>query len=236
MFRNAGPHWLAATSHHALGGIALAQGAEKEAAQWYEDELTIGRKLQNEMSLIFALYGLGKVAWVQEKLELAAQRFEEGWKLSREVGFEPAVIHALYGLGRVAQSRGEEAAAVAFFNEALEIHRQGTRHPNYPIRRWGWLKTYGVSAGYPLSALALLAANHSQMERAARLFSAAETLYPPLRFDMSAWEREEHDRGVAAARLALGEAAFAAAWAAGELMKLEQAIQEALALGPAIAP
>ena len=66
------------------------------------------------------------------------------------------------------------------------------------------------------------------MGRAARLFGAAESLYIPLRFEMSAKERAEHDQAVAAARAALGEEAFAAAWEEGKRMTLEQVVNYAL--------
>jgi hypothetical protein len=40
---------------------------------------------------------------------------------------------------------------------------------------------------------------------------------------------EDHDRVVAATRTALGETAFAAAWAAGRTLPVEEAVNEALA-------
>jgi hypothetical protein len=66
------------------------------------------------------------------------------------------------------------------------------------------------------------------MERAARLFGAAETLYPQIRFEMSAKERTEHNQAVAAARAALGKKAFDKAWAEGKGMTLEEAVAYAL--------
>jgi hypothetical protein len=66
------------------------------------------------------------------------------------------------------------------------------------------------------------------LRRAARLFGAAETLHAGIRFELSAAERAEHDQAIAAARAALVEEAFAAAWAEGQAMTIEQAIQLAL--------
>jgi hypothetical protein len=62
------------------------------------------------------------------------------------------------------------------------------------------------------------------MERAARLMGAAESLYSPLRFEMSAKERAEHDQAIAVARAALGEEAFAAAYQEGSKMTLDKAV------------
>ena len=48
---------------------------------------------------------------------------------------------------------------------------------------------------------------------------------------MTPADRADHDRDVATVRAALGEAAFAAAWAQGRAMTMEQAIAEALGGG-----
>jgi hypothetical protein len=70
-----------------------------------------------------------------------------------------------------------------------------------------------------------LAANS---RRAARLLGAAQTIRGPS--DASLWwpaERVAWERGIAAAREILGEAAFTAAWREGEAMTVEQALHEA---------
>lgn len=53
-------------------------------------------------------------------------------------------------------------------------------------------------------------------------------LFPPLRFEISAKERAEHDQAIAAARAALGEEKFKAAWEEGQKITLEQAVEYAL--------
>jgi predicted ATPase/class 3 adenylate cyclase/DNA-binding XRE family transcriptional regulator len=224
VFRDLHQHWLVASSLHTLGDIALAQGSEERATRWYEAELDIGQNIQLDLSIIFALGGLGKVAWAQGDYDLATERFEEGLRMSREIGPKPAICYALYGFGRVAQSRRDYVAARAFYTEVLEIMGQ----PIGPPYKWSWLKTHMAGVAYPLSALAAQAVAQNQMEQAACLLGAAETLYSPLRFEMSAAERAEHDQAVAAARATLGEEAFAAAYDEGGLMTMEQAIQLAL--------
>jgi hypothetical protein len=79
-----------------------------------------------------------------------------------------------------------------------------------------------------LEGLAILASAQNQMGRATRLFGAAESLYIPLRFEMSAKERAEHDQSISAARATLGEEAYTAAWEEGKTMTLEQAVEFAL--------
>jgi tetratricopeptide (TPR) repeat protein len=225
-FRNMGYGYdrLTASSLHTLGDIALAQEDNKHAVQWYEAELAFGQEAELSISIAFAICGLGKVAWAQGDHELATKRFEQGLSMSQEADSKNGQFHALYGLGRVAQSNGDYSVARARYAEMLKMPRQQIK----PIYVWHWLKTYGCVMAYPLVALAALAAEQNMKERAARLLSAAENLYAPLRFEMSAAERTEHDRAVAATRAALGEEAYRAAYEEGKKMTLDEAVAYAL--------
>ena len=232
VFRDHDQDWLSASCMHTLGEIALAQGDDQRAIQWYETELAFGREKQVEISRTFALNGLGKVAWVQGNDEVATKRFEEALRMSEKAGYKTGILLALYGLGRVALSQRDYHAAHAFLTQASEIRLAGASEIRLPeaneLIGWMSLKTYGVATASPLEAFAVLAAAQNQMERAARLLGAAESLYAAIHFEMSAKERAEHDQTVAAARAALGEEAFAAAWAEGQAMTMEQAIAHAL--------
>ncbi len=66
------------------------------------------------------------------------------------------------------------------------------------------------------------------LRRAARLCGAADALHDLSRFSLSPAERVERDRALAAARAALGEEAFAAVYAEGQAMTMEQAVEYAL--------
>jgi hypothetical protein len=79
-----------------------------------------------------------------------------------------------------------------------------------------------------LEGLASVAWTRGHLEHAARLHGAAATLRRGT-FVLYVWdERVARDRQVAAVRTALGEEAFAAAWAAGQSMTLEEATALAL--------
>jgi hypothetical protein len=78
--------------------------------------------------------------------------------------------------------------------------------------------------------LAGAAAGRGHYERAARLIGAAEASREALGRDRSAFEQSAHDRRVASTLAGLGGTAFAAAWAEGRAMTLEQAIEYALIL------
>ena len=71
-------------------------------------------------------------------------------------------------------------------------------------------------------------AEHDNL-RAARLFGAAEGLRQAMGALLPPVHRAEHDRSVAAVRTALGEGAFAAAWAEGRAMSLDEVVALVLA-------
>jgi hypothetical protein len=80
----------------------------------------------------------------------------------------------------------------------------------------------------PLEDLAKIACTQGKPERAARLFGAAEALREAIGNPLSVREREDHDRDVDAVREGLVQETFAAAWAEGRAMTLDQAIAYAL--------
>ncbi len=126
---------------------------------------------------------------------------------------------ALGYLARVMQSRGDLERSTELFAECLPLlHGLGNRV---------WIARY-------LEPLAEIAAARGQPERAARLFGAAESLRKATGGVRMPAERPDYERGVAAARAALGEKAFVAAWAEGQALPLEDAIAFALKEPPSI--
>jgi hypothetical protein len=88
------------------------------------------------------------------------------------------------------------------------------------------LEAGDIAAGATLAeALAGLWASVGQPERAARLFGA-ECARRPGQLVVRPGERYEEDLG--AARSALGDAAFAAAWSEGQAMSLDEGVVYAL--------
>jgi hypothetical protein len=78
-----------------------------------------------------------------------------------------------------------------------------------------------------LEGLATVACADGQPERAARLSGAPEALGVPIATPLPPGERAHCQRHLAAARAALGEAAFVAAWAEGRAMTSDDAIEYA---------
>jgi hypothetical protein len=79
-----------------------------------------------------------------------------------------------------------------------------------------------------LAGLGTAAALDEEPERAARLWGAAERLRAALGCRPGPAARATYERAQALVRAQLGADAFAAAWAAGQALTLEQALAEAL--------
>jgi hypothetical protein len=133
--------------------------------------------------------------------------------LFRNLGAEDSVAQVLFELARIAYRQGDVTRAAALFAESLPWP------PEREDRR---------DIAYSLAGLATIAGERRQPEHAARLFGAAEALRESIGHPLPPIMRAEYDQAVAAARAQLDSAAFAAAWAAGRAMTIEQAIAEAL--------
>ena len=79
-----------------------------------------------------------------------------------------------------------------------------------------------------LFEFASAAAAQQQLERAARLFGAAEALKEVLSINLGSSRCADYERALVSVRAQLNEATFDVAWAAGQTLTLEQAIVEAL--------
>jgi hypothetical protein len=82
-----------------------------------------------------------------------------------------------------------------------------------------------------LEGLARVAVAQGRMGRAARLCGAAAALREDMGWPLPPVKRAEHERTVAAARGALGEEEFAAAWVRGHALPLEEAVADTLSNG-----
>jgi hypothetical protein len=113
----------------------------------------------------------------------------------------------------VASHQGDHGRATALLEEALLLGRDiGAKD----------------LVAMELENLAWVAVMRGQSPRAARLGGAAEVLREALGTPLPPEQRAGHDRAVQAAHAALSEEAFAAAWAEGRALPLEEAVHLAL--------
>ena len=89
------------------------------------------------------------------------------------------------------------------------------------------------AVAHQLESFAFVAEALEQMERAARLFGAAESLREKIAMSMDPQERAEYDQQVAALRDRMDEEAFTSAWKEGRALSMEEAISYAISGGDA---
>jgi DNA-binding CsgD family transcriptional regulator len=119
-------------------------------------------------------------------------------------------------LGDLARDRGDLSRALERYREALELGRE------YPGTR---------VVVYVIQAVGIVLVAVGQADHGARLLGAAEALGERIGLGYHvAVNQVAAEQAVAAARAALGEPAFAAAWSAGRTLPLAQAVVESLAL------
>ena len=191
-----------------MGQIALDEGEDSRAQALLEEGLALHQQADDALGSLNALFFLQRALLAQGKATQAQARAEEHLALSKAIGFQSGVVGALTFLGRLALEAGNAAAAHALFEESLPLLREMNENV-----------TLAVATN--LQGIGLTLAKQGRLTDAVRLWSAAEALCPVL-----PEERALVARSLAAVRAALGEEAFAATWATGRGMTLEQALAE----------
>jgi len=201
-------------------GIAETLSLLTRVAFFYQEDYTAGKSLHEESLALFRALGdrrgiaqtlgiLGYIAFLQEEDATALTSIEESLALYRELGDRPYSARLLHLLANAAFVKGDYAKACTCYEEALTTFRElGEK----------WF------IAICLEGLAGVAAAQSQPEWAAHLLSAAALLREALGVSPPPPNLANYERTVATTRAQLGEERFAAAWAAGREMTLEQVL------------
>jgi predicted ATPase/class 3 adenylate cyclase/Tfp pilus assembly protein PilF len=196
-----------------LGVVVSNQGDYEQAQTFLEESLARFRELGIKWGIAYALGNLGRAALCLGDYARATTQIEESLALCQELGDRDGVAECLARLGGVAAAQSDAERAVALYRESLSLYQQVGDKP-------------GVAEC--LKELAKVTGKLGQPVHAVRLFGAAEALREALKGSLLPDERISYERSVAEARARLDETTFAAAWAEGRAMTLEQAILFAL--------
>jgi predicted ATPase len=209
MLRDMGAKQIFAWAASFLADVEHDQGHAERATALLEESSTLFQEIGDKDGLAYTLSILGTIPHARGDYRQALALYAESLRLCREIGAKWETAIALSRLGTVAHEQGDEGRATALYEESLALRRVlGDKH--------------GLAEC--LEGLAGVAVGQQQLERAARLLGAAETLREATGAPLSPRERVRYDRDVSAVRAGLGEADFAAAWAAGKAMPLEHVI------------
>jgi predicted ATPase/DNA-binding SARP family transcriptional activator len=206
-----------ANAHDSLGFAAWLEGDFGTATAECVQALAAFTEFGDKEGAAGAELSLGVAAMYTGDPQTAAAALARSRELSEEVGFREGLAWALHERGLLAVRRGEPGAP-ELLHEALRIHRDlGDR----------WRV---ASVLDDLAAAALTTAPPSPAQ-AARLLGAAQHIREAIGTAVAPCERADHARTEAAARAALGEAAFADLTRAGAAVPLDEVLA-----APAAAP
>jgi predicted ATPase len=235
-----------------LGIVEVEVGEYDAAAARYEEALMLARELGEPYRVAGLLHSMGAVVATKGDYAAAEPLFRESLAIKEASGDKEGAAASLANLGLIAQRLGRWAEARALLERslamALEIDDQGTIAGAQQV-----LGLLDLAEGDPAAArarhLAALAIRHrmgdeagvensfvnlagvavaeGRPEQAGRLLGAAEAIRRRHGLAVPEGERAEYDETVARTRKALGETAFHAAWQAGHLLPLDEAVIEA---------
>jgi tetratricopeptide (TPR) repeat protein len=195
-----------------LGLVAQHKKDYGRATALFDEGLALRRELGDTRGIAASLNNLGEVARVQADFGRAASLFAESLALFRGLGEKYATADVLIGLGMALVAQGDEGLALPVYVESLDLFRAVG-------------STWGVA--YSLEGIAAVAYMQGEPARGARLCGAAVALRDVIGAPLPPLDRAAYDRMVDAARAALGDEAFGAAWAEGRALSLDRAIAEA---------
>jgi predicted ATPase/class 3 adenylate cyclase len=211
--RAAGDLRTAAIALDGLGAAAYFEGDLALSAMRTEECLALFRAAGSMGDVALTLSYLGEVALLQGDVAWATALSEEALTLSRRAGQLQAEVYTLCILGQLAQRRGDLPTALALLRQGLALSRELV-DPRRIANTLEYLVNVVAAAG--------------QGEQAARLLGTATAVREAIGVPRPSVERTWTEQEVATARQVLGEEAWAAAFAAGRALSLEEAIAEAL--------
>ncbi len=240
----------AANSLFILGLLSSSQGEYARARALYEQSMAIHRALGNKRGIAQLLCQLAQVLFVsQADQPRVSPLLEECLALSLEVGFKEGIAAYYSVSGQVALSQGDLAAARSLAEKSVALYREmGHRHGtanslsllgkvfategDYAAAQTLFEQSLAISgelgekwvAAVFLVELGEVVAAQRQLAWAAQLWGVAEAIRDASGVPIPLVEFADYERSVSAARVHLGERAFAAAWAQGRSMTPEQAL------------
>lgn len=198
-----------------LGVMLTLEGSFAQALERYQASKLLHQELGNQHGMIKALYNIAIVAWLQDDYLQADHLFSEALQLARDLKSTEGIASCLTYLGKVAISQHNLATARDYLLENLPI-LQGLGDLQLVIEYLEGTGGVFAKCGQPVFAARLWGA-----EAAIRI--TIQSIRPPS-------ETPFYEQLVAEARSQVDPAAWDTAWAAGQQLSWEEALDEAMEL------
>lgn len=201
-------------TYNNLAIAVMYQGDYGRARQLHEAVLAYHRQQGTPDSIAGALGNLGDVLRYQGDYGQAQQVLTESLTLFEQLNDMQGKVVTLNSLGRVALCVGQSQAAVDYFGASLRLYTQASDK---------------IAMLDNLTGMAQAATRLQQFTRAVTLYGAATALRLTFHIPLPPIDQPEQEACLTLLRANVAEATFAACWAQGQSMTLEQAISYATA-------
>ena len=240
LFRAAGDRTGVAHTLNILGNVARDRGEHSAAAGHYDRSLALYQEQGRTDGVAAVLNNLGTTAYYQRDLDGARHYHERSLRLRQRAGDTRGVANCLDGLALVARESGDLPSALAYGRQALALREElGDRHgtavvllalaatarangqPEVAAEHARRALETGRTVDDPwititaLATLAGAAADTRDWQRAAGLAGAAALHRERTGVTQPPADAAQLTRDEAAARAALGDAAYTCAWNLG---------------------
>ncbi len=196
-----------------LAHLACTQNNWGAAVLLHEQARAIHHRLGDQNRELYDLLCLGTLAGLLRDWEKARLLLKEALTVSRETGSVEMEALCLNRLAEAARSQGALTEARALLVQSLTLHGKFNK------------SKITINTLVERAALALA---EGDAPVAARLLGTVEAALESGLATLKPEQKETHRQTLAAARAALGDPGFTAAWDAGRAMTLDEAVQYAL--------
>lgn len=212
LFQDLGERWFAEYTRFYLGVAFWLEGNWEAAESIFQECMRGYSALRDRKGIRYAHFGLAHVALGRGDCDLARTHFEQCLEATRGLGDRLIDARVLYGLGEVAFGLGDMATAQNLHQQSMAIFHD---LQDLPLVLWS------------LDSLAGVAVAQGDPARGVRLFGGVAALRNALGIPQPPFRRALYERMLAQGRSQLNEATAAQAWAQGQAMSVEQAVQYA---------
>ncbi|HEX2036280.1 MAG TPA: LuxR C-terminal-related transcriptional regulator [Chloroflexota bacterium] len=192
-----------------MGVLHLRRGEPEPAAAWLEREARSTDRGTETWLAAQSLPWLGAARAALGQIEEARGALERAMAVARRLGMPRVVAEALEQEAYLAAGDGDDERATDLHHEALALR---TDHG---------LRTFYVDS---LDALAALGARVEPAGAAVRLLAASDAAREAMGYPRAPEQELAHGATLNGLRAALGEQPFAAAWAEGTRLTLDEAV------------
>jgi tetratricopeptide (TPR) repeat protein len=211
--RELGDTWGVARLLGNLGLLAYFQVDYAQSHSLHLESLALFRELQDQEGVVNELVNLGDIFHAQREPSTADSFYRESAMIARRLKDQWGLAYAIKGLADVAFEQGDFSTASSYYDECLILFQKGADYAGLP---------------FALESVAALARAKNQLEKAARIFGAADALRKRTHTPLPPPNHNTHQINLSILRQQLDPATFAMAWIEGSAMTMDQAITYAL--------